>query len=82
MANVKTAISIEKPLFDEVEALAEEMKVSRSRVFTLAVKHFVEEQKNRKLLEAINAAYEPPTEDERDVLEQIRESQRRLIDKW
>ncbi len=30
MANKKTAISIEKPLFEEIEALAEEMEVSRS----------------------------------------------------
>jgi metal-responsive CopG/Arc/MetJ family transcriptional regulator len=82
MVNVKTAISIEKPLFDEVEALAEDMKVSRSRVFALAAQQFVEEHKNRKLLEAINAAYEPPTEEERAVLEQIRESQRQLVDEW
>jgi metal-responsive CopG/Arc/MetJ family transcriptional regulator len=82
MVNVKTAISIEKPLFDEVEALAEDMKVSRSRVFALAAQQFVEEHKNRKLLEAINATYEPPTEEERAVLEQIRESQRQLVDEW
>ena len=57
MANIKTAISIEKPLFEEVEALAQKMKVSRSHLFTLAARAFIHNHKSRKLLEAINAAY-------------------------
>ncbi|MBI2909655.1 MAG: ribbon-helix-helix protein, CopG family [Chloroflexi bacterium] len=57
MSNVKTAISLEKPLFEEVEALAEEMKVSRSSLFALAAKEFIQRYKSQKLLEAINAAY-------------------------
>ena len=35
MPNVKTAISIEKPIFDQMDALAKELKVSRSRAFFL-----------------------------------------------
>ena len=42
MANIKTAISIAKPLFEEVEALAEEMEVSRSHLFTLAARDFIQ----------------------------------------
>jgi len=57
LANIKTAISIEKPLFDEVENLAEELQISRSRIFTLAARDFIQRHKSRKLLAAINAAY-------------------------
>ena len=58
MTNVKTAISVDKPLFDEVDALAQEMEVSRSYLFTLAVREFVQRHKSQKVLEAINAAHD------------------------
>ncbi len=80
--NIKTAISIEKPLFDEMEALAEDMKVSRSRVFALAAQHFVEEHKNRKLLEAINAAVVPPTDEEKAVLDGMKRRFSELLEEW
>jgi metal-responsive CopG/Arc/MetJ family transcriptional regulator len=57
MGNKKTAISIEKPLFEEIDALAEEMDVSRSYLFSLAAKEFIQRHKSQKLLEAINNAY-------------------------
>jgi predicted transcriptional regulator len=56
MPNVKTAISLEKPLFEQADALAREMKITRSRLFALAVKDFVFRHENRRLLARINAA--------------------------
>jgi metal-responsive CopG/Arc/MetJ family transcriptional regulator len=58
MANIKTAISIDKPLFDQVDDLAHELNTSRSRIFALAATEFIQRHKNQKLLEAINAAYD------------------------
>ena len=58
MGNIKTAISIEKPLFEQVDNLAHELKTSRSRIFALAAMEFIQRHKNQKLLEAINAAYD------------------------
>ena len=58
MANIKTAISIEKPLFEQVDALAHELKISRSRLFVLAAQEFIKRYKNQKLLDAINDAYD------------------------
>lgn len=58
MGNVKTAISVDKPLFEQVNILANEMNTSRSRIFSLAAKEFIQRHKNQKLLEAINAAYD------------------------
>jgi metal-responsive CopG/Arc/MetJ family transcriptional regulator len=84
MANKKTAISIEKPLFEEVEALSKEMEVSRSYFFTLAAREFINRHNNQKLLDAINAAYK----DSPDIVEEtlkarMKSKHRRLLkDQW
>jgi metal-responsive CopG/Arc/MetJ family transcriptional regulator len=57
MANIKTAISIDKPLFEEVDELAHELNTSRSHIFSLAAQEFINRHKNQKLLQAINEAY-------------------------
>lgn len=54
---VKTAISMQQPLFDEVNALAGELKVSRSKLFVLAIEEFIKKNENKKLLAQINQAY-------------------------
>ncbi len=54
---VKTAISLENSLFEKVEDLARELKISRSHLFTLAVQQFIESYENQRLLEKINAVY-------------------------
>ena len=81
MANIKTAISLQKPLFEQVEALAREMKVSRSRVFVLALESFIREYQDRLLFEKINKAFEdaPPDKTERKRLQQIRRHHRRRV---
>jgi len=58
MANVKTAISLQKSLFEQVENLAHEMKVSRSRLFAMALEDYIHRHSNRRLLERINQAYQ------------------------
>lgn len=58
MGTVKTAISIDKPLFEQLGNLAQKMNISRSRIFALAVQEFIQRHENLKLLEAINAAYD------------------------
>ena len=80
----KTAISLEEPLIEEVDALAKEMEVSRSHLFKLAAREFIQRYKNRKLLEAINAAH-PDSFDpaEERLLAQMKIKQKRLVkDQW
>jgi metal-responsive CopG/Arc/MetJ family transcriptional regulator len=80
MANKKTAISIEKPLFEEVEALSKEMEVSRSYFFTLAAREFIKRHNNQKLLDAINAAYnDSPDIIEETLKAQMKSKHRRLV---
>ena len=58
MPNIKTAISIEKPIFDQVNDLAKNLNISRSRLFVLAAQEFIQRHTNMELLQAINAAYD------------------------
>jgi metal-responsive CopG/Arc/MetJ family transcriptional regulator len=74
MSNVKTAVSLPESLFTRIDKLAREMKVSRSRVFVLALESFVRDYQDRRLFDQINEAYrdEPQTEAEQTALKQIR----------
>jgi hypothetical protein len=64
MANIKTAISIEKPIFEEMNVLARDLNISRSRVFALAAQEFIQHYKNIKLLKLLNEAYDDLPESE------------------
>lgn len=83
MSNVKTAISIDKALFQEIESMAQELEISRSRFFMLAAQEFIQRKKNRRLLEAINAAYEDsPDEEEIEVMRRMKKHARTVVDEW
>jgi metal-responsive CopG/Arc/MetJ family transcriptional regulator len=84
MGSIKTAISLEKQLFEQIEALAKEMKVSRSRLFVLAAQEFLDRHENQKLLEAINHAYDDmPTAEENELLAQMRDRHAEVVkDQW
>ena len=84
MANIKTAISLERTLFGEVEALADEMEISRSHLFTLAAREFIHRHKSRKLLDALNSAYDDlPDTTEKALQTQMRSKHRELVkDQW
>jgi metal-responsive CopG/Arc/MetJ family transcriptional regulator len=80
MANVKTAISLQESLFEQVEALADEMKISRSRAFALVVEDFVRRHQNRRLLERINDAYTNiPDPAEETLRQRMRRQHRRIV---
>jgi metal-responsive CopG/Arc/MetJ family transcriptional regulator len=74
MANVKTAISLEKPLLEQVDLIAHEMGIPRSRLFVLAVEEFLQRRQNKQIMETINKVYSehPPTEREQAQLKEMR----------
>jgi hypothetical protein len=81
MTAIKTAISIDEQLFEGVEALASELQVSRSHVFTLAVEDYLRRHQNRNLLQAINDAHgDGPDQAEIALRRQARRSQRRRVE--
>ncbi len=84
MTSVKTAISIQKSLFEKVDDLAREMNVPRSRVFVMAVEEYLQRHQNRQLLAEINRAYEDePAPKEAEYLERMRRQQGRVVrEEW
>jgi metal-responsive CopG/Arc/MetJ family transcriptional regulator len=78
---IKTAISIDKSLFEQAETLAQKLKVSRSRLFVLAVESYIKRYQSQALLDEINHAYA----DQHDPSEQkhiaaMRKSHRKLVE--
>ncbi len=81
MQNVKTAISIQKSLFEQAEDLARKMKVSRSRLFVLALEEYIHRQRNRELRAQINAAYAgEPDPAEQTLRRRTKHSHRRMVE--
>ena len=81
MATVKTAISIRKSLFEQVNNLAEELEVPRSQLFVLAVEEFIKRHQNRKIFEALNEVYTNGSDQDRQVLRKgMRRSHRQLVE--
>lgn len=58
MATVRTAVSLDTELFEEVEAFAKKKKLPRSRVVSQALRAFFDRQSQRRLIERINAVSE------------------------
>ena len=81
MANVKTAISLHESLFEQVESLAKEMHVSRSRLFALALEDYCRRHQNLKLLDRINQAYQEPSDPaEKKRLRKMRSQHRKAVE--
>jgi len=78
---VKTAISIQKSLFEQAETIAQQLNISRSHLFGLAIETFVKNHQSQILLDQINQAYsgEPDTT-ETVRLSKMRKSHRKLTE--
>lgn len=81
---VKTQFSLSKSMLERIEALAREMKISRSRLLAIAFEDFFRHYQNRQLLEQINQAYQDgPDEEEQKWLMHAQQSYRLLLeDEW
>ena len=81
MASVKTAISLQKSLLDQVDQLAQRLDISRSHLFALAAEEFIQRCRNQELLEAINAAYDDSSDlEELIVPQEMRRKHRELVE--
>lgn len=54
---MKTAISIPDPVFTEAEKLAQQLGVSRSELYTSAVRDYVESHRNDRITERLDEIY-------------------------
>jgi metal-responsive CopG/Arc/MetJ family transcriptional regulator len=81
MKNIKTAISIQKRLFDQADELARKLNVSRSRLFVLAVEEYIQRYQNQTLLDEINQAYaDAPDPNEQALLAHSRKAHHRMVE--
>lgn len=82
MLNIKTAISVEKPIFEQMDILAKNLKISRSRLFSIAAQEFIERHKNMEILKSLNEAYEDIPESE-PIVTKMRSTHLKLLkDQW
>ena len=80
-ATIKTAISIQKPLFEQAENLAKQLNMSRSHLFGVAIETFVKNHQNQILLDEINQAYsDQPDSNEKVRLSKMRNQHRKLVE--
>jgi len=54
---MKTAISLPDPVFEEAEALAQQLGVSRSELYTNALKAYLRKYNRAQLLDKLNQVY-------------------------
>ncbi|NKQ34967.1 MAG: ribbon-helix-helix protein, CopG family [Chloroflexi bacterium] len=79
MATVKTAISLPEPLFKQIDDLARQTNVSRSKLLAQAAEEYLERHRGQMLLEAVNAAYADGLDSEEEEFLQIMD---RNVRKW
>ncbi len=80
MPNIKTAISIQKPVFDQVNDLAKNLNISRSRLFVIAVQEFIQRHANVELLQAINEAYDDLPDLDTKIVEKMRPRHLKMVE--
>ncbi len=79
MSTIKTAISLPEPLFKQVDRVASELHISRSRLFSLAAEAYIQQYQNQRLLDAINEAHQGPDEEEKALAEARRRQHRQAV---
>ena len=83
MSAIKTAISIDEDLYEEVKDLSSRLNMSKSRIFSQAVEYFIDKKNNLELLKKINELYSTElNEIDTEYLEAAKKSYSKIIDKW
>ena len=81
---MKTAVSIDDGLLREADEMARQLGVSRSRLFALAVRDFLQQRRQQNILRQLNEVYAgglKPTE--KRLLNRIKVKVRRTVkDRW
>ena len=66
---MKTAISIPDPVFQAAEGLAQRLGMSRSQLYSKAVREFTEAHKNQNVTEKLDAVYRSETALDKELYE-------------
>ena len=79
MANVKTAVSMDENLFQEMNRLAKRLGLNRSQLLSEAVRELVEEYRSKDLLEELDEAYGDQQAEEVELARSSKEYERRRV---
>ena len=81
---MKTAISLEAHLLKEADRTARSMGLSRSRLFSLALEHYLRHRRQEQMVEQLNEVYSdhPKPADARIVQGMKRTFHRTIKDRW
>jgi len=82
MPTIKTAISIEKLVFEQMDVLSKNLKISRSRLFSMAAEEFIQRHKNSEIFDLINDAYDDLPESEPIVSKMHSKHFKIIKDQW
>lgn len=84
MTHIKTAISLPKALFDQADALARRLKISRSRLLGMALEEYLQRHTAKQLRERLDSAYGgEPDPGEQALRRRMRAVHRKIVeDEW
>jgi metal-responsive CopG/Arc/MetJ family transcriptional regulator len=68
---MKTAISLPNPIFEEAESLAKHLGLSRSELYTEALKAYLQKHNREQMLTTLNQVYAEESSDPDPVLTQM-----------
>ena len=68
---MKTAISLPDPVFEEAESLARQLGVSRSELYTKALKAYLQKYNHDRILNKLNQVYSEESSEPDPVLTTI-----------
>jgi predicted transcriptional regulator len=81
MPSIKTAISFDQPLLTRIDAVADDLDLTRSRLLALAADEFVRRHEKARIRADLNRAYaEGLTPEEKERLRLMRRKHRRLVE--
>lgn len=81
MAKTTIVITLKESLLKQANITAQEMNISRSRLFSIAMKQFIEQRQNRKILKALNEVYEDgPYASEQQLLRKVKSKYRQMLE--
>ena len=81
MGTIKTAISIDSRIFNQVDRLSHRLHISRSRFFAQAATYMIKRDENLELLKKINSA----CDHDEDVMRRKHEkkyTRKKVVEKW
>jgi metal-responsive CopG/Arc/MetJ family transcriptional regulator len=74
-------VSITNILYEKASSLAEEMQVSQSDLFSIALEDYLNRHHNQKMIQSINDAYaDGLDENEQAILNGMQQHQRQLLE--